>query len=91
MPFDLWINRKRYTVGAHAAKRMMQRAISEDMIIRTMEEGSINELYHSDLYEHAFYDEALGEMFVIRVVVDEQRRFIRTVIDLSDQDDDDID
>lgn len=91
MPFDLWINRKRYTVGAHAAKRMIQRAISEEMIIRTMEEGSINELYHSDHYEHAFFDETLNETIVIRVVVDERQRFIRTVIDLSEEDDIDWD
>jgi hypothetical protein len=91
MPFEIWVNRKRYTVGAHAAKRMIQRAISEEMVIRTLEEGAINTLYHSDHYEHAFYDDTLQETVVLRVVVDEQRRFIRTVIDLSDEDDNEAD
>lgn len=85
MSFPLWINHKRYIVGDHAARRMLERGISDDTIIRTMEEGSVQEQQHkNDLYEHTFYDECLRDTITIRIIVNERLRFIMTVIDLTD-------
>ncbi len=87
MAFTLQVHRKTYLVGDHAARRMIECGISEDMIVRTLEDGLIiDQNHHSDLYEHTFYDDLLQDTFTIRVVVDEVQRLIMTVIDLTPDD-----
>jgi len=82
LAFIILANQKNYTVTDHAALRMMQRGISEQMIINVLEHGSVTTQPHeNDLYEHQIYVEEWGEMLIIQVVVDEDNREIRTVID----------
>jgi hypothetical protein len=82
MPYVLRANGKDYEVTAHAARRMVQRAIPEAMVIETVEQGTVTEQPHgTDLYEHQIYDTTLDEMVIVRVVVDEENRRIISVID----------
>lgn len=82
MTFPLIANRKTYTVSDHAAERMIQRFISEPMIVETLEHGAVIEQEHGiDLYEHQIDDG--DEWLIIQVAVDEEKRVIVTVIDGS--------
>jgi hypothetical protein len=87
MAFIIRANNKDYTVSDHAARRMMQRYISETMMIETLENGTMTEQPHgADLYEHQIYDETLEAMVIVRVVVNEEARTIVSVIDSTEQD-----
>ena len=80
-------NNKAYTVSPHAAMRMVQRFIPEEMIIEALENGTVTEQAHgSDLYERQIYDDALEAVIVVRVVVDEETGTIVTVIDDTEED-----
>jgi len=85
--FLIRANNKDYTVGDHAARRMRERFILEEMVISTLENGAMTEQSHgTDLYEHQVYDEILEAIVIVRVVVDESNRIIVSVIDETDVD-----
>jgi len=80
-------NNKAYTVSPHAAMRMVQRFIVEEMIIETLQNGTvIEQAQGNDLYEHQIYDDTLEAFIVVHVVVDEETRTIVTVIDDTEED-----
>lgn len=80
MTFPLKANRKTYTVSDHAAERMVQRLITETMIIETLEQGAFVEQAHGiDLYEHQIDDG--DEWLIIQAAVDEENQVIVTIID----------
>ena len=82
MAYIIRANNKNYTVSVHAAKRMVQRFIPEEMVIETLENGTIMEQAHgTDLYEHSIFDPTLEDMIIVRVIVDETTRTIVSVID----------
>ena len=85
MTYQITANNKEYTVSYHAAQRMLQRFISEEMMIITLEHGTLIEQTHGiDLYEYEYNDDS--EIRVIRVTVDEDARVIVTVIEESQTD-----
>jgi len=67
----------------HAARRMLERDISEAWLIETMEAG---ELYQRDdgrdIYEHQL--DAGEKVIIIQVIVDESKRLILSVVDDTD-------
>lgn len=82
MAFIIQANNKAYTVTDHAALRMLQRYISEALVVQTLEKGSIMEQPHgTDLYEYETFDETLEAVIVIQVVVNEDEKTIVSVID----------
>lgn len=84
MTYTIYANNKAYTVIDHAARRMLERFISEEMIIETLERGALIEQPHgTDLYEHQIYDEYAEDIRIIRVAVDEVTKEIKSVIDDS--------
>lgn len=87
VPFIIHANNKDYMVSDHAAKRMRERFISEELIIETLENGTVFTQAHGiDLYEHEIYDIYLEAMIIVRVAVDEENRVIVSVIDDTDLD-----
>jgi uncharacterized protein DUF4258 len=84
MSFILRANNKDYTVSDHAARRMLERFISEEIVIETLENGALIEQEQgNDAYEHQIYDETLEDIIIVRVVVDEENGQIVTVIDFT--------
>jgi hypothetical protein len=84
--FIIHANNKDYTVGIHAARRMRERFIPEDMVIETLESGTVVEQPHgTDLYERQIYDETLETSVIVRVIVDEKNRTIVSVIDDTEE------
>jgi hypothetical protein len=82
MTFIIRANNKDYIVSSHAAERMMQRFITEEMVIQTLENGTLTQQARgTDLYEHQIFDETLEEYVIVRVAVDEEAHLIVTVID----------
>lgn len=82
MTFIIRANNKDYTVGDHAARRMRERYISEEMVIETLERGDVmQQPYGVDLYEYTFFFEETSETIIIQVAVIEGERFIKSVID----------
>ena len=58
MAFIIRANNKDYEVSLHAANRMMQRGISEEMVVATLEYGEFYQQAHgTDLYEYQLYDD----------------------------------
>lgn len=79
-------NNKDYLVSPHAATRMLQRGISEALVILTLENGTITEQPHgTDLFEYSVYDEMWEETITIQVVVDENNQIIVTVINPTEE------
>jgi len=61
---------------------MLERFISDELVIKTLENGHITEQPHGrDLYEHQIYDQILEIMVIVQVVVEEDVRIIVSVID----------
>ncbi|HEX2619703.1 MAG TPA: DUF4258 domain-containing protein [Phototrophicaceae bacterium] len=94
MGFVIHASHKAYTVSYHAARRMMQRYISEDMVIATLENGALNHQPQGlDVYRYLIDDDLLETTVMVRVVVNESTRMIVSVIDetgsVEDNDDDD--
>lgn len=82
MAFIIRANNKDYTVGDHAARRMIERFIPEEMVVETLENGTMTEQPHgTDLYECEIYDTTLEAVVIVRVVVDEETKIIVSVID----------
>jgi hypothetical protein len=76
-----------YEVSVHAAKRMLQRFISEEMVIETVEQGMLIDQPHGiDLYEHQLYDPEDQQMRIIRIAVNLNERTIVSVFDDEDTD-----
>jgi hypothetical protein len=85
MTFTIRANNKEYVVGDHAARRMRERFITEDMIIKALENGTIHLQPHGvDLYEYEYFFEETGEYIVVQVAVLEENQFIKSVIDVTD-------
>jgi hypothetical protein len=82
MAYTIRANNKDYTVSDHAARRMRERYIPEEMVVEALENGVwVAQPHHTDLYEHEIYDDILDTMIIVRVVVDEKTRTIVSVID----------
>lgn len=82
MAFIIRANNKDYLVSDHAAQRMLQRFITEEMIVETLENGTlIEQSQGTDLYEHQIYDDILESVIIVLVIVDEIAQIIVTVID----------
>jgi hypothetical protein len=87
MSYTIHANQKDYEVTPHAANRMLERGITEEMVINTLENGEITEQEHgTDLYEYQSYDLEWDDIVIVRVVVDEEDQIIVTVIDVTDED-----
>ena len=71
-----------YIVRIHALDNMRERYISDELVIRTLEEGElIDQAHGNDMYELQYFDNDFQEIVVIRVVVNERQWAIITVID----------
>jgi Domain of unknown function (DUF4258) len=82
MAFIIRANNKDYVVGDHAARRMRERFISEEMVIETLQRGDMTQQPHGvDLYEYTLFFEETQETVIIQVAVIEEKRFIKSVID----------
>ncbi|MDX2139256.1 MAG: DUF4258 domain-containing protein [Chloroflexota bacterium] len=80
MDYIIHANNKDYIVTYHAAKRMFQRFIDEQLVIETLEQGDLIEQSHgTDLYEYAI--DIGDKVLILQVTVDEQERTIVSVID----------
>ncbi|MBC8170067.1 MAG: DUF4258 domain-containing protein [Anaerolineae bacterium] len=87
MAFIIRANHKDYTVTYHAAQRMLERYISEEMIIDTLENGELIEQAHGiDLYKLPIYEDILEAMVIVRIAVEETSRTIVSVIDDTGED-----
>lgn len=85
MAYVLRANNKDYTVSDHARHRMIERSIPEEMIIATLENGSLIEQPHgNDRYEYQLYDADLEDIILVQVIVDEASRTIVTVMDVTE-------
>lgn len=83
MFYTIRANHKIYEVSAHAAARMRERDIAEEMVIITLEEGSLYLQHHGiDRYEYEFVEE--DRVRIIQVAVDEPNRIIVSVIEDTD-------
>jgi len=81
MAYIIRASNKDYIVSPHAAARMLQRGISEALVILTLENGTISEQPHgTDLFEYSVYDDTWEETITIQVIVDENDQIIVTVI-----------
>jgi hypothetical protein len=82
MVYIIRANNKTYTVSPHAAMRMLQRYISEEMLVEALENGAIIEQEHGiDVYETRLFDEVLEQTVIVQVAVDEETETIVSVID----------
>ncbi len=82
MVYTLRANNQTYTIGDHAARRMRERFITEEMVIAALENGTITEQAHGvDLYEYPFFFEATEETIIVQVAVLIEKCFIKSVID----------
>ncbi|MBC7812377.1 MAG: DUF4258 domain-containing protein [Burkholderiales bacterium] len=71
-----------YIVRVHALDNMRERFISDELVIKTLEEGELIEQAHgNDLCELHYFDDYFQEIVVIRVAVNEPQKAIITVID----------
>jgi hypothetical protein len=87
MAYIIKASNKDYIVSPHAAARMLQRGISEELVILTLENGTITVQSHGTyLFEYSLYDDAWEEMITIQVVVDENNQIIVTVVDQTQED-----
>jgi hypothetical protein len=78
--YNIRANHKTYEVSEHAADRMRERDIAEDMVIITLEEGSLYLQHHRiDRYEYEFVEE--DRVRIIQVAVNEPNRIIVSVIE----------
>ena len=60
MVFILRANQRNYVVSEHAAKRMIERFISEELIVAVLEYGTaIDQPHGRVLYEHSVDDEII--------------------------------
>jgi len=86
MVFILRANQRNYVVSEHAAKRMIERFISEELIVAVLEYGTVIDQPHGRvLYEHSVDDEIIEGVIIIGVVVDETTNTIVTVIDNTEE------
>jgi hypothetical protein len=70
-PYTIIANGKAYTVSLHAANRMLQRGITEVMVVATLENGTIRvQERDTDLYEYQWFDASLQDYIIVQVVVD---------------------
>lgn len=84
--YRIFANQTDYWVTSHAARRMLQRGITDEMVIDVLENGEMTSQPHgTDLYGKEVYDELSEEWLFIEVVVDEMNHIIVTVIDNSDR------
>ena len=66
MAYIIRASNKDYIVSPHAAARMLQRGISEALVILTLENGTISEQPHgTDLFEYSVYDDTWEETITI--------------------------
>ncbi|MDX1993610.1 MAG: DUF4258 domain-containing protein [bacterium] len=85
MAFTIVANNKTYTIIDHAALRMLERDITEQMVIDVLENGMLTTQPHGrDVYEAEIVHPDLGETLVVQVVIDEAKRIILTVIDITE-------
>ena len=85
MTFSIHVNKRNYTVSDHAAQRMLERFIPEELVIATLANGTITKQPHgTDQYEHQIYDEILEGIVIVRVIVNEKTRTIISVIDSTE-------
>lgn len=65
---------------------MLQRGISETLVILTLENGTISEQPHgTDVYEYTFYESTWEETITVQVIVDENNLIIVTIfVDTQD-------
>ena len=83
MLYTIRANHKVYEVSEHAVERMNERGISEEMVITTLEHGTLFLQYHGvDRYEKEFVDE--DSVRIIQVAVNENYRIVVSVIDDSE-------
>ena len=69
-------------MSPHAANRMLMRGITEEMVIETLENGTVNSEAHGpDKYEHQLFVEDWSVYVIVQVVVNEEKLLIVTVID----------
>lgn len=86
MAYIIRAGNRDYLVSPHAASRMLQRGISEEWVILTLENGTITEQSHkTELFEYSFYDDLWEETITIQVVVDEHNQIIVTVIQSTEE------
>lgn len=81
---EITVNNKRYTVNDHALKRMLQRNLSEAMLVKTMEAGTMTyqEWNDRDVYEYDL--ESDDESVTLKVIVDESNRVIVTIMTIQE-------
>jgi hypothetical protein len=81
--YELTANNKRYTIIEHAAERMLQRGITDEMVIDTMENGDvITQPNGRDRYEKEI-DLPDGSYMIVQVIVEENEKEIITIIDYT--------
>ena len=78
MSYTLAVNRKTYIVTDHTALRMLERYVTDAMIVDTIEQGDWSQQENGrDRYEREVILD--GQMALLIVIVDEQEQRIITL------------
>ncbi len=85
MAYIIHINGIDYLITDYSAWRMLQRHISDEIVIETIQKGDLIEQAHErDILEAQIWDDRENRMRTIRVIIEPTIKTVITVYDDSD-------